>query len=88
MGIKKLKNETQLVKEAIRMGMAYGEKRGVVQFEPGDSAEIKIEYIYRLLVHDGLIQPLAKPDLSIGNLKHKLALWALKELPPDHPLKC
>jgi hypothetical protein len=87
MMIKKLKNEAQLVKEAIRMGVAYGEKRGVVEFEPTDSADMKIEYIYRLLVHDKLIQPLAKPDLSIGNIKHKLAHWALKELPPDHSLK-
>lgn len=87
MGIKKLKNEAQLVKEAIRLGVAYGQQRGVVEFEPDDSAELKIEYIYRLLVHDKLIQPLAKPDLSIGNMKHKLAHWALKGLPPDHPLK-
>lgn len=87
MAIKKLKNENELLKEAIRMGMEYGEKRGVVEFEPTDSANEKIEYIYRLLVHDGLIQPLAKLDVSIGNMKHKLARWALKELPDDHPLK-
>ena len=84
---KKLKNEAQLLKEAIRLGMEYGVKRGVVEFEPTDSAELKIEYIYRLLVHDQLIQPLAKLDVSLPNMKHKLALWALKELPDDHPLK-
>lgn len=84
---KKLKNEAQLLKEAIRMGMEYGEKRGVVEFEPTDSAELKIEYIYRLLVHDQLIQPLAKLDVSLPNMKNKLARWALKELPDDHPLK-
>lgn len=84
---KKLKNEAQLLKEALRMGMEYGVKRGVVEFEPTDSAELKIEYIYRLLVHDQLIQPLAKLDVSLPNMKHKLALWALKELPDNHPLK-
>jgi hypothetical protein len=87
MTIKKLKNEAQLVKEAIRLGVVYGEKRGVVEFEPTDSADMKIEFIYRLLVHDNLIQPLAKLDISIGNMRHKLAHWALKELPADHPLK-
>ena len=61
---KKLANEADLVKEGIRIGMAYGEKRGVVEFEPTDSANAKIEYIYRLLVHDKLIQPLAKLDVS------------------------
>jgi hypothetical protein len=87
MAAHKLKNEAQLLKEAIRMGMDYGVKRGVVEFEPTDSADLKVEYVYRLLVHDQLIQPLAKLDVGLPNMKHKLALWALKELPADHPLK-
>lgn len=82
----KLANEGELLKEAIRLGMEYGEKRGVVEFEATDSANEKIEYIYRLLVHDKLIQPLAKPDLSQKAMRHKLAIWASKELPKDHPL--
>ena len=84
--MKKLKNEVELLKEAIRAGMEYGEKRGVVEFEPTDSANEKIEYIYRLLVHDKLIQPLAKEQVSIPNMKHKLALWVSRKLPADHPL--
>ncbi len=66
--------------------MEYGEKRGVVEFEPTDSAHEKIEYIYRLLVHDKLIQPLAKLDVSQKAMAHKLALWVSKQLPGDHPL--
>jgi hypothetical protein len=77
--MKKLKNEAQLLKEAIRVGMEYGERRGVVEFEPTDSANEKIEYIYKLLVHDNLIQPLAKDQLSLPNMKHKLALWISKQ---------
>jgi len=84
---KKGKNDAALVKEALRMGMEYGEKRGVVEFEATDSQEAKIEYVYRLLVHDGLIQPLAKNDLSLPNMKHKLARWGEKQLPADHPLR-
>lgn len=84
--MKKLKNEAALVKEALRRGMEYGERRGVVEFEPTDSQDEKLEYVYRLLVHDGLIQPLAKSDLSLPKMKHKLALWVSRELPPDHPL--
>lgn len=83
---KKLANEAKLVKEAIRIGMKYAEGRGVVEFEPTDSANDKIEYIYRLLVHDKLIHPLAKLDVSQKAMKHKLAIWASKQLPKDHPL--
>ena len=84
--MKKLKNETELVKKAIRVGMIYAEKRGVVKFEVTDSANEKIEYLYRLLVHDKLIQPLAKDQLSLPNMKHKLAIWVSRQLPKDHPL--
>ena len=83
---KKLVNEAGLVKEAIRLGVEYGEKRGVVEFEPTDSANEKIEYIYRLLVHDKLVHPLAKADVSQKAMRHKLALWAAKQLPKEHPL--
>ena len=78
---KKLANEADLVKEAIRLGMEYGEKRGVVEFEPTDSANEKIEYIYRLL-----IQPLAKLEVSQKAMRHKLALWVSNQLPKEHPL--
>lgn len=86
-GKKKLKKEGELVKEALRMGMEYGEQRGVVEFEATDSQDAKIEYVYRLLVHDALVQPLAKGDLSLPNMKHKLARWGEKQLPADHPLR-
>lgn len=76
--MKKLKNEKELVKKAIAAGMKYGEKRGVVEFEPTDSANEKIEYIYRLLVHDNIIQPLPQDQVSQLSMRHKLALWASK----------
>jgi hypothetical protein len=84
--VKKLKHETELVKEAIRVGMKYGEDRGVVEFEPTDSAADKIEYIYRLLVHDKLIQPLPEDQVSQKSMRHRLAIWVSKKLPKDHPL--
>ena len=76
--MKKLKNEKELVKKAIAAGMKYGEKRGVVEFEATDSANDKIEYIYRLLVHDKLIQPVPQDQISILTMRHKLAIWASK----------
>ncbi len=76
--MKKLKNEKELVKKAIAEGMKYGEKRGVVEFEATDSASEKIEYIYRLLVHDKLIQPVPQDQISQVTMKHKLAIWASK----------
>ncbi len=84
--MKKLKNEAELLKEALRVGEVYAKKRGVGAFEPTDSAKRKIEYLYRLLVHDKLMQPLEKGKESEPNMKHKLALWISKQLPEDHPL--
>ncbi len=84
---KKPKNEAMLLKEAIRIGIIYSEKRGVVSFDPNDSQDAKIEYIYRLLVHDKQVQPLAKEDLTLVKMKHKLVMWLYKQLPDGHALK-
>ncbi len=77
--MKKLENEKELVKKAIALGVAYGEKRGVVEFEPTDSANEKIEYIYRLLVHDKQIHPIPEDQISQQSMRHKLAIWASKQ---------
>lgn len=76
--MKKIKNEKELVKKAIFEGMKYGEDKGVVEFEATDSAAEKIEYIYRLLVHDKIIQPIPEEQVSQAAMKHKLAIWASK----------
>ena len=85
--MKKLKNEKELLKEAIRVGMIYAEKRGAAEFEKTDSQQLKVEYVYRLLVHDKQIQPLAKEQMGDLGMRHKLAIWISKQLPDDHPLK-
>ena len=77
--MKKLKNEKELVKKALAIGVAYGEKRGVVEFEPTDSVNEKLEYIYRLLVHDKLLQALPEDQISQQAIRHKLAMWASKQ---------
>jgi hypothetical protein len=84
--MKELKNEAALIKEAILAGVKYGEGRGAVIFEATDSAADKIEYIYRLLVHDRIIQPLPEDQVSQKSMRHKLALWYARQLPKDHPL--
>lgn len=84
--MKKLNNEGELVKAAILAGVKYAEARGAAQFEPTDSASEKILYIYRLLVHDKLIQPLPEDQVSQQTMRHKLAIWYSKQLPKDHPL--
>ncbi len=86
MAIKKIKNEAELVREAIRVGEIYARKRGVGEFDSTDSAHDKITYLYRLLVHDKLIQPLARDQVNEIGMKHKLALWISRQLPTDHPL--
>lgn len=84
--MKKLKHEAELVKEAIRVGAVYMQKRGAGQIEATDSAGNKITAIYRLLVLDKLIQPLAKGEDNEPNMRHKLALWISRQLPAGHPL--
>ncbi|TLY98005.1 MAG: DUF5062 family protein [Gammaproteobacteria bacterium] len=84
--MKKLKNESALFKAALLAAIEYAEKRGAVEFEPGDSASEKLLYVYRLLVHDKLIQPLPESQVSEAALRHKLAIWHARQLPADHPL--
>jgi len=82
----KLKHEAELVTHALHVGAVYAKKRGVGQFEATDSQKDKITYLYKLLVHDKLIQPLAKGQENEPNMKHKLALWISRQLPDDHAL--
>lgn len=82
----KLKNEAELFKAAMLAGVKYAEGRGVVQFEATDSASEKLLYIYRLLVHDKVIQPMPEEQVSEKALRHKIALWHAHQLPKDHPL--
>jgi len=84
--MKKLKNEAELVKAAILAGVKYAEERGAAIFEPTDSQSEKILYIYRLLVHDKIIQPMPEDQVSQQTMRHKLAIWHMKQLPKDHPL--
>ena len=76
--MKKLKNEKEMVKKALAVGVAYAEKRGAAEFEATDSATEKLEFVYRLLVHDKLIQPLPEDQISQQAIRHKLAMWAAK----------
>lgn len=84
--MKKLKNEAELVKAAILAGVKYAEERGAAEFEATDSQSEKILYIYRLLVHDKIIQPMPEDQVSQQSMRHKLAIWHMKQLPKDHPL--
>ena len=83
---KKLKNETGLLSEALRVIMDDAVKRGIVEFESTDSHDLKIEYAYRLLVHDQKIIPLPNDQISLPNMKHRLAKWISNRLPADHSL--
>ena len=84
--MKKLKNEPLLLKEALKVGMRYAENRGAAQFDANDSVNARVEFLYRLLVHDKLMQPLPEDQVSQAAMKHKLAIWISRQLPADHPL--
>jgi len=84
--MKKLKHEAELFKAALAAAVKYAEGRGAVEFEPTDSASLKLLYVYRLLVHDKIIQPIPEDQVAEKSMRHKLALWYAKQLPSDHPL--
>jgi hypothetical protein len=83
---KKLKNEKALLKIALEMVLDDAVKRGVVEFEATDSHDMKIQYAYRLLLHDKAISPLPNDQISLPNIKHRLAMWVTHKLPPGHEL--
>jgi len=74
-------SENELFKSALREGVAYAEKRGAAVFEPTDSASTKALYVYRLLVHDKLIQPMPEEQVSEKSIRHRLAMWYAKQHP-------
>ncbi|NQV69975.1 MAG: DUF5062 family protein [Pseudohongiella sp.] len=84
--MKKIKNEGELLKEAIRVGSRYFEARGAGAFDNTDHADIRVRAIYLLLVKDKVIQALASQDENVQNMRHKLAIWISKNLPADHQL--
>jgi hypothetical protein len=83
---KKLKNEKGLLAEALRMIIDDAVNRGVVEFEPTDSHDLKVEFAYRLLVHDKEITALPPDQLNLPKMRHRLAMWVTHKLPPDHLL--
>lgn len=84
--MKKIKNETALLKKAITVAEKYAKNRGYKEFSGTDSAKQKIESLYRLLVHDKLIPPLPEDKEDLASLKHRLVVWISKQLPADHEL--
>ncbi len=83
---RKLKNEKALLKEALQMIMDDAVKRGIVEFDATDSHDLKIEYAYRLLVHDKSISPLPRGQESLPKIRHRLAMWVTHRLPEGHEL--
>ena len=84
--MKKLKHEAELFKAGLLAAMKYAEERGAVEFEATDSASQKLLYVYRLLVHDKMIQPLPEDQVAEASMRHKLAIWYSRQLPKGHAL--
>ena len=84
--MKKHKNEPQLLKMALEIGLAYAQKRGFSLPEKGFSEKDKVECIYRLLVQDQLIGPLPEDKEDGPNMRHRLVMWISNKLPKEHPL--
>jgi hypothetical protein len=83
---KKLKHEKALLKVALEMVLDDAVQRGIVEIEATDSLDLKIQYAYRLLVHDKKISALPNDQVSLPKIKHRLAMWVTHQLPEDHEL--
>ena len=83
---KKLKHEKELLKIALDMILEDAVKRGIVEIEPTDSHDLKIQYAYKLLVHDKKISPLPNGQDTLPKIRHRLAMWVTHELPDGHEL--
>jgi len=84
--MKKIKNESQLLQHAIKLGSAYALKRGYAGINGSTSSKDKQEVIYLLLVQDKLINPLSEAEENTANIRHRLVVWIMKNLPADHSL--
>ena len=83
---KKLKHEKELLKLALDKILKDAVKRGIVELEATDSHDLKIQYAYKLLVHDKAIAPLPKGQETLPKIRHRLAMWATHQLPEGHEL--
>ena len=83
---KKLRNEKELLKLALDKVIEGAVKRGVVEFEATDSHDLKVQYAYRLLIHDKAISPLPKGQETMPKIRHRLAMWMTHQLPEGHEL--
>lgn len=83
---KKLKHEKELLKIALDMILEDAVKRGIVEIEPTDSHDLKMQYAYKLLVHDKKISPLPNGQDTLPKIRHRLAMWVTHELPEGHEL--
>lgn len=83
---KKLKNEKELLRMALDIILGDAVKRGVVELEATDSHDLKIQYAYRLLIHDKAISPLPKGQETLPKIRHRLAMWVTHKLPEGHEL--
>lgn len=84
--MKKLKNEKELLKKALQVGQVYATKRGYKSFGPTDSADQKVECIYRLLLNDKLLTAVPAEQENGLHMKRRLVKWISAQLPADHPL--
>lgn len=83
---RKLKNEKELLRLALDKILEDAVNRGIVEIEATDSHDLKIQYAYRLLIHDKAIAPLPKDQETMPKIRHRLAMWMTHHLPDDHEL--
>ncbi len=73
-------DDNELLKKALIIGSKYIRARGYGEIESHDSQKLKVEFIYKALVQDKLIQPLAKDKISDPAMRKKLILWISRTL--------
>ena len=75
--MQKIPNEDELVKKALQIGAVYAKKRAYGEIESHDSMKLKVEFVYKVLIEDKLIQPLAKDQIrSLYNFQDSTGMIA------------
>ncbi|ARR49017.1 DUF5062 family protein [Photobacterium damselae subsp. damselae] len=82
----RIKNEAKLIKKALELGFSYAKQQGYGDLDKSVPANYRVEIIYRMLVECKQITPLAVDQEDSIHMKHKLALWISRLLPPEHEL--
>lgn len=74
---------SEVLTEALRLGLQYAAQRGLLDFELDDPDIDLVEYVYQVLVVDEVIAPQSCCLASRNEMRDRLVRWAMRRPRPD-----